>query len=112
MNNDSNLQIPNNQREDTTLHVSIPTELLYYLDKAPQKFLRLLSAWLILKSITSSGCIQNYRKQLPQLAATCKIAIGTFNIYLHKLTAENLLHVYKADLFLHRFEVLKRYRIL
>jgi hypothetical protein len=118
MKNDSNSHSIIHIAGKDTLHeiskvmeVRVPTELIHLLANSPKKFLRLISAWLVLKSITTSCSIKNYRKQLPALASSCKIAEGTFRIYLHRLAAENLLHVHKEDIFLHSYAVLSRYGI-
>src|SRR4051812_12327524 len=74
-------------------------------------FIKGISVWLILKSETSSGNIQNYRSQLEELSAKCKMCVRTFEKYLAWLKGEGLVHAEGKHLLLHNYNLLKKYKI-
>lgn len=86
--------------------VTVPKELIAYAFKQRKEcgafvtkgsakthndFLKNICTWLVLKNITTSGIIQNYRLQLSDIAAYGKIKRATLEKRISTLEAEGLL---------------------
>lgn len=74
-------------------------------------FIKGIAVWLILKNETSSGCIHQYRNQLQQLAAKCKMSVRTLERYINWLRSEGLAERTGDNLVLHQYNVLRKYGI-
>lgn len=74
-------------------------------------FLKAISVWIILKNQTTSGAIKNYRSQLNELAAKCKMTERTLYKYLSWLQKEGLINRENGTLLLSQYNVLRKYSI-
>jgi hypothetical protein len=74
-------------------------------------FIKGISVWLILKAETTTGKIQNYRRQLLPLAEKCKMSIRTLDKYIAWLKQECLVDVDGKHLVLKSYRVLRQYGI-
>jgi hypothetical protein len=106
---------------------NVPTQLILYavtqwlpcqkyakdkrLAKNTNQFIKAISVWLILKSETTSGQVKNYRSQLHELAAKCKMCVRTLERYIAWLRDEKLVHVENRNLYLHEYKILRKYSI-
>lgn len=68
---------------------------------------RMLDTWILLKSITTSGCIHSYSNQLPEVAAFCKIKKRTLQYRIAWLKEHNLLHTHSKNLYLHSYKAME-----
>lgn len=69
---------------------------------------RALDTWIILKTITTSGKIHNYRQQLNDLAATCKIGVRMLQSRIKWLKERNLVYTENKHLYLNSYKSLKQ----
>src|SRR5690349_18116935 len=69
---------------------------------------RALDTWIVLKSITSSGKIHNYRQQLSEMLSICKIKAGSFYARLKWLKEHGLVHIEGKHLHLHSYKELQQ----
>lgn len=79
--------------------------------KCTNNFIKAIAVWLILKNETTSGSIQHYRSQLPQLAQKCKMCVRTLESYLSLLRSEGLVSVVGKHLLLKDYRTLRKYEI-
>ncbi len=106
---------------------NVPTQLILYaicqwnyngkyanatgMGNNTNSFIKAVAVWLILKSETTSGCIHNYREQLPALASKCKMSVRTLEKYINELRSEELAFKEGNKLLLHNYSVLRKYDI-
>lgn len=106
---------------------NVPTELILYAiqqweycglyakatgtGKATNQFIKGISVWIILKNLTTSGCFHNYRDQLPELAATCKMSVRTLQRYLSWLKKMDLISIQLGGLYMRNYTTLRRLNI-
>ena len=74
-------------------------------------FLKGISVWLILKAQTTTGVIQNYRRQLPDLATQCKISQRTMDNRLSWLRKQGLIKIEGKNLFVDSYKSLRKFDI-
>lgn len=74
-------------------------------------FLKGITVWLVLKAITDSGRIHDYRKQLHEIAELCKISVRTLETRLAWLKKEELIRLDGKALVMRPFHKLRQYNI-
>lgn len=68
---------------------------------------RYLDTWMLLKALTTSGNIHNYRSKTEELSRLCKISARTLHYRLRWLKANNLVRTAGKNLYLSSYKALE-----
>lgn len=106
---------------------SVPTELILYAvhnwqlcqqyttvrscGNNTNRALKGIATWLILKAQTTTGVLQNYRKQLPDLATQCKVSVRTMESRLLWLKQQGIIKIEGRNLFVDSYKSLRKFDI-